>query len=379
MKKTYLMTPGPTPVPPDVSLAMAAPIIHHRSTEYSEIFEEVRKDLKYLFQTENDVLIFTSSGTGAMEGAVTNMLSRGDKAIIIRGGKFGERWGEICESYGVNIIPIDVPWGKAVKPEEVASCLEADREIKAVFMQASETSTGVMYPTREIADIVKKYENTLMIVDAITGLGVFNLPADTWNLDVVVAGSQKALMLPPGLSFASISEKAWKFAETSNLPKYYFDFKKERESQKKNQNAYTPAVSLIIGLYSVLKTIKKEGLKNLFNRHINLAEATRAAICDMGLELFSVDSPTPSLTAVKIPSDVDGARVVKILREKYGIRVAGGQGDLKGKIIRIAHMGFIDEFDIISTIFALGKTLSEVGFKLDTNKGISKFMEVYND
>ncbi len=302
MEKKYLFSPGPTMLPPEVLLKMAEPIIHHREPEFEKVFAEIREGLKYLFQTKNEVMTFTSSGTGAMEGAVSNLLSTGDKAIVIRGGKFGERWGEICKAYGIEFVPIDVEWGKAVDPKRIQEILQSDPKIRAVYTQASETSTGVRHPIREIAEVVKRFDHAVVIVDAITGIGVFDIPMDAWGLDVVVSGSQKALMLPPGLSFAALSDKAWKFAERSNLPKYYFDFKKELKNTKKNQSSYTPAISLFIGLRESLRMIRKEGREAVFRRHERLAEATRRAVKAMGLELYAPDSPSDALTAVKFPA-----------------------------------------------------------------------------
>ncbi len=250
--KEYLMTPGPTPVPERVLTAMSGPIIHHRAPKFEEIMADVREGLKYLYKTQKEVIIHASSGTGAMEAAIINTLSPGDSVITVRGGKFGERWSEIATVYGVNPINIDVPWGQAVKPSQIEEALAANKDVKAVLIQASETSTGVGHPVKEIADIVKKKDGTILIVDAISALGVIPLPVDEWGLDVVVAGSQKGLMLPPGLAFASVSDKAWEFVSRSTLPKYYFNFKKEEKNLAKNQNAYTPAVSLIVGLREAL-------------------------------------------------------------------------------------------------------------------------------
>ncbi len=376
MRKKLLMSPGPTPIPPKVSLSMAEPIIHHRAPEYSKVLDDVRGGLKHLFQTENEVLIFASSGTGAMEGAVCNTLSPGDRVLVVRSGKFGERWAEICQEYQVKAINIDVDWGKAVNPELIAQHLKNDESIKAVFTQASETSTGVKHPIEDIAGIVKNYDNTLMIVDAITGIGVFDIPIDRWGLDVVVAGSQKALMLPPGLAFASVSKKAWGFVEKSTLPKYYFNFKKELKNLSKNQNAYTPAISLIVGLQEVLRQIRDDGLPNVFAHHEKLAKAARGAFVAIGLELFAPDSPSDAVTAVKAPANIDGQQVVKILREKHGITIAGGQSQAKGKIFRIAHMGYISEFDLIATISAVEMTLDELGYQLDFGKGVKAAIEI---
>jgi aspartate aminotransferase-like enzyme len=376
MLKSYLLTPGPTPINPSTLLAMARPIIHHRTSEYRAIFQEVREGLKYLFKTSNEVLLFTSSGTGAMEGAVTNTLSPGDKAIVVRGGKFGERWQEICAAYGVETICIDVEWGKAVDPEEIAKALEANPDARAVLIQASETSTGVKHPVERIGEIVKAFPGTILIVDAITGLGVFDIRTDEWGLDIVVAGSQKALMLPPGLSFASVSSKAWGFVESARLPKFYFDFKKELASAQKNENAFTPAVSLVVGLRDVLRRMKEEGLERIFERNARMARATREAVKALGLELLAPESPSEAVTAVKAPQGVDAGKITNHMWERYGVRVAGGQGHLKGKIFRIAHMGFMDTFDIIIGIASLEMTLRELGVEVELGKGVKVAQEI---
>ncbi|MFH2011915.1 MAG: alanine--glyoxylate aminotransferase family protein [Pseudomonadota bacterium] len=379
MKKRYLLAPGPTPVPSKVLLEMAEPIIHHRGPEFSSIIAEIREGLKYLFQTKNEVLVFSSSGTGAMEGSVTNMLSKGDTVLVVNGGKFGERWIEICKAYGLNVEIIDVTWGEAVDPGIVKNILDQNKSIKAVFTQACETSTGVTHPLKEIAETVKDRDNTIIVVDAISALGAIDIPTDSWGLDVVVAGSQKALMLPPGLSFASVSDKAWKFVEKSDLPKFYFNFKKELTSLSKNQNAYTPAVSLFIGLREALKQIKVEGLENIFARHEKLAQATRAAVTALGLQLFAPTSPSNAVTAILAPSNINGSDVVKVMREKYGITIAGGQGHAKGKIFRIAHLGYMGQFDVITAISALEMTLHELGYNVELGKGVRAALEVLKD
>ncbi len=370
MEKKYLFSPGPTMLPPEVLLKMAEPIMHHREPEFEKIFSEIREGLKYLFQTKNEVLIFTSSGTGAMEGAVSNLLSHGDKALVVRGGKFGERWGEISKAYGIEFIPIDVEWGRAVEPGRIKKILESDPSIRAVYTQASETSTGVRYPIREIAEIVKKYDDKIIVVDAITGIGVFDIPMDAWGLDVVISGSQKALMLPPGLSFAALSDKAWKCVERSNLPKYYFDFKKELKSAKKNQSSYTPAISLYVGLRETLNMIRKEGLEGVFQRHEKLASATRSAVKALGLELFAPETPSNALTAVKIPAGIDGLKLQALFFEKFGITVAEGQDRAKGKIIRIAHLGYYERLDMIMVISALEMLLKEMGYAFELGTGV---------
>ncbi len=376
MEKKYLFSPGPTMLPPEVLLKMAEPIMHHREPAFEKIFAEIREGLKYLFQTKNEVLVFTSSGTGAMEGAVSNILSRGDKALVIRGGKFGERWGEICKAYGIEFIPIDVEWGKAVEPESIRKALESDPAIRAVYSQASETSTGVRHPIREIAEIVKRYEDKVLVVDAITGIGVFDIPTDEWGIDVVVSGSQKALMLPPGLAFAALSEKAWKLVERSNLPKYYFDFKKELKSTKKNQSSYTPAISLFVGLRESLNMIRKEGLEALFRRHEKLARATREAVKALGLGLYAPDSPSNAVTAVKIPEGIDGERLKDLFFERFGITVAEGQDRAKGKIIRIAHLGYYGRLDMVMVISALEMLLKEMGYRFELGAGVRRLEEV---
>jgi aspartate aminotransferase-like enzyme len=377
MEKKYLFSPGPTMLPPEVLLKMAKPIIHHREPEFEKIMEEIRKGLKYLFQTKNEVMVFTSSGTGAMEGAVSNILAKGNKALVVRGGKFGERWGEICKAYGIEFVPIDVEWGKAVRPEQIRHALAEDPSIRAVYTQASETSTGVKHPIREIAAIVGKYPDTVLVVDAITGTGVFNLPMDAWNIDVVISGSQKALMLPPGLSFAALSEKAWAFVERSNLPKYYFDFKRELKSTQKNQSSYTPAVSLFVGLRESLRMIQEEGLEALFRRHKKLAEATWAAAKALGLELFAPEAPSEAVTAVKIPEGIDGVKLQKLFFERFGITVAEGQDQAKGKIIRIAHLGYYDRLDMIMVISALEMLLKQMGYSFELGKGVRAAEEVF--
>jgi aspartate aminotransferase-like enzyme len=376
MEKKYLFSPGPTMLPPGVLLKMAEPIMHHREPEFEKIYAEIREGMKYLFQTKNEVLIFTSSGTGAMEGAVSNLLSQGDKAIVIRGGKFGERWGELCKAYGIEFIPIDVEWGKAVDPKRIKELLESDPSIRAVYTQASETSTGVRHPIQAIADLVKRYEDKVIVVDAITGIGVFNIPTDAWGLDVVISGSQKALMLPPGLSFATLSDKAWKLVEKSTLPKYYFDFKKELKNTKKNQSSYTPAISLYVGLRETLRMIRSEGLEAVFHRHEKLAEATRRAVKALGLELYAPDSPSDAVTAVKIPGGIDGEKLKDLFFKKFGITVAEGQDRAKGKIIRIAHLGYYERLDMVMVISALEMLLKEMGHSFELGTGVKAAEEI---
>lgn len=376
MKKTLLLTPGPTPVPEDVLEAMSRPMIHHRHEPFRAVLGKVKEDLKMLFQTSRDVLILGSTGTGAMEGAVSNLLCRGDKAVVVRAGKFGERWTEICDAYGVRAIPVDVEWGKAVDPGQVQRALDQAPDAKAVYLQASETSTGVRHPVREIADLVAPRRNTVIVVDAITALGVFDIPTDAWKLDVVVTGSQKALMLPPGLAFVCLSEKAWRLVNGSDLPKYYFDFAKERKNLQKNQTAYTSSVSLILGLQAALDRIKGEGLQNVFARTEKLARATREGVKAIGLELFAPESPSAACTAVKVPAGIDGEKIPSLIREKYGVAVAGGQDRLKGKIVRISHMGYVNGYDILAGLVALEFVLRELGYPAETGASVRAALEV---
>ena len=376
MRKTYLLAPGPTPVPDNALLAMAQPMIHHRTPQFSAMFAEVKEDLKYLFQTKQDVLILAASGTGAMEGSITNLFSPGDEVLVINGGKFGERWGKISEAFGLKAHIINVEWGKAVDPKGVKKILDANPKIKGVLVQASETSTTVAHPIKELAAFTKNRQDCVLIVDGITSVGVFPTPMDDWGIDVLVSGSQKAFMLPPGLAFASLSEKAWKFMETAKCPRFYFDFKKERKNLKDNTTAYTPAVSLIIGLREALKMIKAEGLENVFARHSRLARATRAAIKALGLKLLAPDSPSDASTGAYVPEGVDGGKFVKYLRDDMGVTMAGGQDHLKGKIIRIALLGYVDNFDIIVAISSIEMALRKFGHKIEFGKGVAAAQEI---
>ena len=376
MLKRYLLAPGPTPVPPEVLLAMARPIIHHRAPEFDKLFAEVRDGLKWLFQTKQDVLMLAASGTGGMECSVSNFLSPGDKALTINGGKFGERWGKLCKTFGAQVTELKVEWGRAVDPQVVADVLKKDPGIKAVYVQASETSTGVAHDVKALAQIVKPYGETILVVDAITALGVFDIKTDEWGIDVVVTGSQKALMLPPGLAFVSVSEKAWQLAEKAKNSSFYFNLKKERENQQKNQTAYTPAVSLIIGLQEVLKMLKAEGLDAVFARQANLAQAMREGMQAAGLAIFPKESPSDALTAISAPDGVDGQAVYKNLRIQYGITAAGGQDHLKGKIFRLSHMGYMDRFDVITAVAATEMVLKGLGHPIKLGSGVAKAQEI---
>src|SRR5512147_2098763 len=301
MLKRYLLAPGPTPVPPEALLAMAMPIIHHRAPDFLPVLDAAKKGLQWLYQTKNDVLILCSTGTGGMVGAVNNFFSPGDKALVVNAGNFGERWTKICKAYNLSVEEIKIDWGRAVNPEDVDSALKKDPSIKGVFVQASETSTGVYHDIKTLASIVRKYEDTILVVDAISALVAHDLRMDEWGIDVLIGGSQKGLMLPPGLAFVGISEKAWAFAEKSTSPKFYFNFKKERESLAKNQTSFTSPVTLIIGLNESLKMLQAEGLENAFARHEKLSKATREAVKALGLDMFTKESPSYAVTAINAP------------------------------------------------------------------------------
>jgi aspartate aminotransferase-like enzyme len=371
--KQYLLAPGPTPVPPAVLLAMAQPMIHHRTPEYEALFADVRRDLRLLFQCKNEVLMFAASGTGAMEGAVVNTLSPGDRVIVVRGGKFGERWADICQAYGLHVFPVDVPYGKSVDPAAVAGALERAPASKAVFATHSETSTGAVHDIQALAGIVRRTE-ALLVVDAITSLGVMDLPMDAWGVDVAVSGSQKALMLPPGLSFAALSDRAWERVPLARLPKFYFDFVRERKAIVGNQSAYTPAVSLVVGLRETLRLILTEGLPGVFARHDRLARAARAGVQALGLTLFA-EHPGAACTAVTAPPGIDGGAVVKGMR-KRSITIAGGQGSMKGKMFRISHMGYVDSFDVLTALGALEMVLADLGHPVSFGAGVGAAQRV---
>ncbi len=376
MKKYYLMAPGPTPVPPNVLLAMAQPMIHHRTPEYESLFIEVRAGLKRLFQTGQDVIPFTSSGTGAMEAAVVNTLSPGDTALVLRAGKFGERWEEICHAYGVRAIPVGAPFGETVPAERIAEALGQHPEAKAVLMQHSESSTGVLHDVKGIA-AVTGFTDAILIVDAVSSLGIADLQMDAWGLDLVVAGSQKGLMLPPGLSFCALSDKAWRHVKVSRLPKYYFDLTAECKAVSRNEAHFTPAVSVVLGLREVLRMIEAEGLSNVLKRHERLARATRSGAEALGLELFAKVSPSPALTAVVAPRGLDSEQVLAVYSTAHNITIAGGQGEMKGKVFRLGHMGYVGDFDVLTALAALEQVLHELGQPVDFGAGVRAAQKIF--
>jgi serine---pyruvate transaminase len=376
MKKYYLMAPGPTPVPSNVRLAMAQPMIHHRTPEYEALFIEVRQGLKRLFQTDHDVIPFTSSGTGAMEAAVANTLSRGDTALVLRAGKFGERWEEICRAYDVTVVPVGAPFGETVSAERMAEALGRHPEAKAVLMQHSESSTGVLHDVKGIAAATRS-TGAISIVDAVSSLGIADLPMDAWEVDLVVAGSQKGLMLPPGLSFCALSDKAWAHVKASRLPKYYFDLTAEHKALYRNEAHFTPAVSIVVGVREVLRMIEQEGLANVFRRHERLARATRAGVEALGLELFAKTNPSPALTAVVAPRGLDSERVLAAYAASHNITIAGGQGEMKGRVFRLGHMGYVGDFDVVTALAALERVLHELGQPVDFGAAVAAAQKVF--
>ncbi len=370
MKETkYLMTPGPTNIPPRALLAMSRPIIHHRTEEFSRIFSEVNEGLKYVFQTENDVLTLTASSTGAMEAAVVNVLSAGDEVLAVVSGKFSERFADIAEAFATKVDRLEVQWGRAVAPKEIEARLK-DKNYKAVMLVHNETSTGVLNDLKSIAQITSGYP-ALLMVDVITSLGAIELRTDEWGIDVAVGGSQKGLMIPPGLAFITLSDKAWEALEESNLPRYYWDLKAARKSLAKMQTPWTPAISLIVALREVLDMIKEEGIENVWQRHKDMAQATRVGVKAIGLEpLVPDEEASYSVTAVKIPEGVKDTALRNTMRDRYGVVIAGGQEELKGKIIRIGHMGFVDRLEAIATLCALEMSLIENGFSVELGEAV---------
>lgn len=375
MRKYRLMSPGPTPVPEKVLLRMADTMIHHRTPKFQAVLKDVNAKLKKVFRTENPVVMFASSGTGAMEASVVNFLSRGDKAIVVNGGKFGERFGSICRAYGAAPEIYDVKWGEAADPSRIEAMLKEEPSVKAVYTTLCETSTGVVNDIKAIGDIVRNTD-AILVVDAISGLAAEEFDPDKWGVDVIVSGSQKGLMLPPGLAFISVSPKAGKLIETSDMPKFYFSLKKALKSHAADDTPWTPAVSLISGLDSVLDIMIEEGMENVIERHTRLATATREAVKAMGLEIFA-KKPSNTVTSVKVPEGIDGKALVKKMRDEQGVTIAGGQGDMKGKIFRIAHLGYMDEYDTISALAALEIVLVQLGYNVTLGKGVAKAQEFF--
>jgi aspartate aminotransferase-like enzyme len=376
MKKYQLMAPGPTPVPSNVLLAMAQPIIHHRTPEYEALFTEVREGLKRLFQTTQEVVPLTCSGTGAMEAAVVNTRCAGDTVAVVRAGKFGERWIEIARAYGLNVIEMTAPYGETVPAARIEETLAKNPEVRAVFTQHSESSTGVLHDVRSYAAVTRRTP-ALLVVDAVSSLGIADLAMDAWGVDIVIAGSQKGLMLPPGLAFCALSERAWSHVASSTLPKYYFDLAEERRANAKSDVRFTPAVAIVVGLREVLRMLEAEGWGNVFKRHERLARATRAGVEALGLEVFVKSQPSPALTTVVAPRGIDSETIVSTYSRSHNITIAGGQGEMKGKLFRLGHMGYAAEFDVIAALAALEQVLAELGVPVDFGAGIRGAQKVF--
>jgi len=363
--KRYLLTPGPVTIPPEIALKEALPIFHHRTDEFATAYKNIAKSLKYVFQTENEVYILSASGTGSMEMAVTNLLSPGDKIIVASCGNFGDRWAEIARGYEIKVVSASVRWGKTIKPAEIERALRENPDVKAVYTTFTETSTGVANDIKAVGRIVSK-TNAVLVVDAISGLVDQEFRTDKWKVDVVISASQKGFMLAPGLAFIALNSKAWKLVDASKIPKFYFDIKKYKKFYAAGETPFTPPLTLIAALQESVRLIEKRGLENIWNDCKLLAKATRAAMKALGLELFS-EVPCEIVTSASVPVGI-GVKIVKILREKYGVSIADGQGDLKGRIIRFAHLGCIGKADLLAGFTCLEMVLIELGVKIEKGK-----------
>jgi aspartate aminotransferase-like enzyme len=378
--KQYLMTAGPTPLPPRVSQVMAEPITYHRAPAFVEVYERALERLPKVFRTGNDVLSFAASGSGAMESAVANLVVPGEPAVVASAGKFGQRWAEMCEAFGADTTHLEFEWGEKVDPERVGEALGAlGRPARAVFTTQSETSTGVVNDVRALADVARAH-NTILAVDAISGLGAVELPQDEWGVDVVIAGSQKSLMTPPGLAFASVSERGLAAAAENPGRRYYFEWARTAKGQREQpaNSPFTPAVTLWRALDVALELIFEEGLDAVFERHAILARATRAGVEAMGLERFGPDDPEANVvTVARMPESIDGAAVPKLMRDRFGITVAGGQGHLKGKIVRVAHCGYYGAFDIVVALTGLEMAVRELGHDAEPGAAVGAAERVF--
>lgn len=368
IKKQYLLSPGPTPIPESSLSSAVLPLIHHRTAEFSNMYASIIEGLQYVFQTQEDVYILTSSGSGAMQAAVVNILSAGEKVLTINCGKFGERWGKICRVFGLDVHEINLEWGAGYSKHELEAELSRDPNIQAVFSTLSETSTGTVYDIKGYAEVTSQH-GALFVVDGISGIGATPCPMDDWNIDVLISGSQKAFMTPPGLAYIAFSRKAWKKVETSTLPRFYFDAREYRKSHAKKTTPWTPATSLLMQQKNALDIIRRIGLKNLFRHHHFLGEACRAGIKALELELFS-SCPGDILTAVTVPKECDGKKLLSIMQDKYGIIVAGGQSQYQGLLFRIAHLGYTSAFDIITALSALEMTLRDLGYPFEPGSSV---------
>jgi aspartate aminotransferase-like enzyme len=376
IQKQRLLTPGPTPLYPKALQAMMGAEIHHRTQDFRDLYLSVLASLKTVLGTTNDVLILASSGTGAMEASITNCFSPGDRVIVCSAGKFGERWVELTKAYGLDALVLSAPYGSVVEPATLSQALAANPDAKAVFVQASESSTGAAHNVRAMGEIVKATP-ALFIVDAITGIGTMPLDIDRWGLDLVIGGSQKAFMLPPGLAFLSVSPKAWATMETARLPRYYFDLRREKKNAAKGESSWTPATSLILGLAEVLKYIQTLGMNELINNAQQLAAATRAACEALGLELFAPASPSGAVTAIKAPPGLSSSVIVKEFRQKFGSIVADGQSEMQGRLFRIAHLGYFDVADLFALVAELELILLAHDVPVKLGAGVAAVQQHY--
>jgi serine---pyruvate transaminase len=374
-EKRYLLTPGPTPVPPEVLAALAEPVIHHRARDYREIYERCLARLAEVYRTQNDVLMFTTSGTGAFESAVANLTTPGDRHLVLSAGNFGERWAGMVQAFGADLVHVKLDWGETPEPDDLRSALAAAGDVRVVYLTHSETSTGVVCDVQALASVAKE-AGALVVVDAVSSLGAVPLETDAWDLDVVVSGSQKALMTPPGIAFVSVSPAA--LAATGTSPRYTLDWDRTRKAQAKLDAPFTPAVSIVRALDVALGLLLDEGLDAAFDRHARLGRACREGAKAMGLELFSPDEERSAVvTAVRAPDGVDATEVVATLRDRFGITLAGGQGDLKGKIFRIGHIGWFDVFDITTALAALELVLADAGAEIERGVAVTRALETW--
>ena len=383
LRKNRLFTPGPTPILPAAQTAMAAFSMHHRTAEFRALVTSVLSDMKAFIGTKNDVLVLASSGTGVMEGSVTNLTSPGDKVLVLTAGKFGERWRDLAKAFGCNVELVSAPYGETFSLNEIRAKLTPD--IRAVYVQATESSTGARHDIQGIAKLVREAgEDTLLVVDAITGLGTTHFDVDGWGIDVIIGGSQKALMIPPGLAYCAISERAWKRMETAKSPRYYFDFRKERKSAAKGETAYTPATSLFAALAAALDFVREmgdgdvaQGREALVNNAELAAQMTRAGAKALGLKLFSPSAPAAALTAIESPAGVDSGALVREFRESFSAVVANGQGEMKGKVFRVAHLGYYDYLDTVGILAALEQVLATIGTRVEYGSAVRSAQQVY--
>jgi serine---pyruvate transaminase len=374
--KRYLLTPGPTPVPPEVLAAMSAPVIHHRGPDFKALLARTLARLKQVVRTENDVILFTSSGTGAFESATVNLLSPGDRVLAVSAGEFGERWAALARAYGCDVQPLAYEWGETPRPEDLERRLD-ETGAEVVFLVHSETSTGVVADVQALATVAKE-AGALVVVDAVSSLGAVPLETDAWGIDVVVSGSQKALMTPPGLALVSVSRAGWERCERVTLPRFYFDWRRYRKGLDSLNTPYTPAVSLVAGLDVALGLVLDEGLEQAFARHAALGRACREGAKAMGLELFSPDEERSAVvTAILTPDDADARELVLALRERFGITVAGGHGDMAARLFRIGHIGHFDVFDVVTALAAVELVLSDMGATLERGVAVTRALDAY--